>query len=508
MNKQVHSKSIYVALISLGCAKNLVDSEEILGRLGMAGYVISSDVQTADVIVINTCAFIKDAKIESINTILEFSAKRNQFNPHQAIIVAGCLPQRYKFELPKILPDVDLFIGVDQIKEIDKFIPIAIAHRNSCCKNQMSNSFLGTQDNGSLVHFSERPSYILNASTPRLLLTPPYYAYVKIAEGCNHPCSFCIIPQIRGRYRSRPIEDVVNEVEQLVSQGVREINLISQDTTYYGWDWLPYKTQPRPTIPKKGFFKDGHTPLIDLLTRLESIPGHFWIRLLYTHPAHWTEELIKLLASAKKVVPYVDLPLQHVHPSILEKMQRHTSREWIEYLLTRLIEQVPGVIIRTTFIVGFPGETETEFEELLKFMEKYRFHRVGVFTYSKEEGTRAATFSGHIAENLKKQRAKRLFELQRKISGARNAEWIGRCIEILVEKQVNPNIWKKLSNEVAKDFRPLLPTQINSLTIGRSYADAPEVDGNVYVPVTLPLGNFVKVKVIAHTDYDLIAIPA
>ena len=304
-------------------------------------------------------------------------------------------------------------------------------------------------------------------------MTPDHYAYVKIAEGCNHTCTFCIIPQIRGRHRSRTQDSVVNEVKALVASGVKEINLISQDTTYFGMD-LWDESRPKPNSPVDS--SKGHS-LATLLRELNEIPGDFWIRLLYTHPAHWSDELIDTIAACDKVAKYVDIPLQHISDRMLTAMKRVTSGDYIRDLLRRMRARIPGLGIRTTFIVGFPGETEEDFQELLEFIEEFRFERAGVFSYSKEEGTRANKMDGHIHHATKKSRWKRSMQALQRIAGELNQQQIGKPVKVLVEEQ----------------------------GVGRTEWDAPEIDGTVHVPKDIPVGSFAQVTIKDWRGYDLVA---
>ena len=317
---------------------------------------------------------------------------------------------------------------------------------------------------------NERPIYIPDYDTPRFRLTPKHFAYVKIAEGCNHPCSFCVIPQMRGRHRSRSMDSVESEIRQLVAEGVKEINLISQDTTYYGMDLWEQKAGPRQPVDSSR----GPT-LTRLLERIESVPGDFWVRLLYTHPAHWSDELIRAIASSSKVARYVDMPLQHIHEEMLHLMRRETSRQHIEDLIQRIREGIPGITLRTTFIVGFPGETEESFESLLEFIERVRFERLGIFTYSQEEGSRAAKMENQVPVAIKSARYRRAMKLQQKIASELAESMIGRDIKALVEE-------------------PL---------VARSEGDAPDVDTRILLTRRAPVGEFVRVHVTGTQVYDL-----
>src|SRR3954470_8270671 len=370
-----------VGMISLGCAKNLVDAEIMLGSVLKSGMQVTANADEADVLVVNTCAFIDSAKEESIDAILEAHQQRGlSKKPGQKLIVSGCMSQRFAGELREALPEVDAFIGLDQVGEMG-----AIVQRVLSAENDRGHSFV-----------TDRPIYIPNYDTPRFRLTPAHSAYLKIAEGCNHPCSFCVIPQMRGRHRSRQPASVLSEIRALVTEGVKEINLISQDTTYYGMDLWSEKAGPRQLVDSSR----GPT-LSAMLREIQNIEGEFWVRLLYTHPAHWSDELIETIAACDKVARYIDMPLQHIEVGMLSRMRRETSREHIETLIARLRSGIPGVALRTTFIVGFPGETEEAFGSLLEFIEQARFERLGVFKYSREEGSRAGKMLEQVSASTK-----------------------------------------------------------------------------------------------------------
>src|ERR1041385_1703184 len=364
------SRKPKVGMISLGCAKNLVDAEIMLGSVLQRGMEITSRAEDADVLVVNTCAFIDSAKAESIEAILEAHQQR-AFNKRsdQKLIVSGCMSQRFARELREEIPEVDAFIGLDQVAQLGEIV----------------EKVLKKPGNGDVGFADARPNYIPDYNTPRFRLTPAHSAYLKIAEGCNHPCSFCVIPQMRGKHRSRSPSSVISEIRGLINEGVREINLISQDTTYYGMDLWPEKAGPRQPVDSTR----GPT-LAALLREIQKIEGEFWVRLLYTHPAHWSDELIETIAQCDKVALYIDIPLQHIDDSMLSRMRRETSRAQIEHLIDRLRAGIPGITLRTTFIVGFPGETDAEFETLIDFVRRTRFERLGIFRYSQEDGSRAA----------------------------------------------------------------------------------------------------------------------
>ncbi|MEQ1850012.1 MAG: 30S ribosomal protein S12 methylthiotransferase RimO [Chthoniobacteraceae bacterium] len=485
-----------VGMISLGCAKNLVDAEIMLGDVLARGMQITNDADEADVLIVNTCAFIDSAKEESIEAIIEAHQAKGLKKKHknQKLIVAGCMSQRFSGELAtEFKSEVDAFIGLDQVKNVGGIIeqvlgrgveksaqssvPGAQKKRRAQVPGSQSPvtdakaDVLLDEEWAPLNLVSRKPVYIPDWDTPRVRLTPPHTAYTKIAEGCNHPCSFCVIPQMRGRHRSRTIESVVAEVRGLVAEGVKEINLISQDTTYYGMDLWSEKAGPRQKVdPSRG------VTLVHLLEELDKIPGDFWIRLLYTHPAHWSDELIECIAKTRHVARYVDMPLQHIHPRMLEIMKRETSSEHIENLITRIRAGIPGIAIRTTFIVGFPGETEEEFEYLLDFIARTRFERLGVFMYSQEEGSRAAKMDGQLPAKVKQARFKKAMKLQQKIAAEISKAQVGKTIRAVVDQ-------------------PL---------IARGETDAPDIDGRILLKKPAPVGEFVNVRITGMQVYDLV----
>ena len=450
-----------IGMVSLGCAKNLVDAEIMLGGAAQENFELTREPDEADVLVINTCGFIYQAKEESIDTILEMHQRRLAARPAQKIIVSGCLAQRYHEELKREIPEVDAFIGLDQIAEFPRIVREVLDRP-------------ATETANPLDLVTRKSRYIPDYDTPRFQLTPHHTAYLKIAEGCNHPCSFCVIPQMRGRHRSRTIESVVAQARQLVAQGVKELNLISQDTTYFGMDLWEQKAGPRQPVDSSR----GPT-LCRLLEELDQIEGDFWIRLLYTHPAHWSDELITTIAQSRKVARYVDMPLQHIHEEMLQLMRRETSRQHIEDLLVKMRAGIPGLAIRTTFITGFPGETDEHFESLLEFIGRVRFERLGVFKYSQEEGSRAAKMDGQIPASTKNKRHSRAMKLQQKIARELAEAQQGRTIRVLVEQP----------------------------QVARSEHDAPDVDCRVLLEAPLPVGEFAEVTVTGAQVYDLVAKP-
>ena len=464
MGRRNPKRMIKVSLISLGCAKNLVDSEIMVGHLHQAGMQVIPDAENADVVIVNTCSFIDSSKEESIGHILEVHEQLGlrKRRREQKLIVAGCMSQRFSKDLPGSLPEVDAFIGLDQITTVAPIIEEIYAKERG--RRAAPVSFV-----------TPRSTFIPDYDTPRFRLTPAHFAYVKIAEGCNHPCTFCIIPQIRGRHRSRTVPSVAAEVRQLVAEGVREVNLISQDTTFFGMDTWEERPNPRtPVDSRRG------AALSTLLRELNAIEGDFWIRILYTHPAHWSDELIAAIAASPKVARYVDMPLQHISDRMLKAMQRETSGDYIRDLVRRIRAGIPDIAIRTTFIVGFPGETEADVDELCAFVRETKFERVGVFKYSQEEGTRAAKLGEQVPAAEKDRRWHRVMALQREIAAGVSARSVGRTVRVLVDEP----------------------------GVARGEGDAPDIDGRVYVPRELPVGAFATVTINGHHDYDLLALPA
>ena len=447
--------STKVGMISLGCAKNLVDAEIMLGSVLARGMEVTSSADEADVLVINTCAFIDSAKEESIEAILSAHQTRGlNKRAGQKLIVSGCMSQRFARDLREEMPEVDAFIGLDQVKDLGAIVERVLA-----------------KDDVDLAFANARPTYIPDYDTPRFRLTPSHSAYVKIAEGCNHPCTFCVIPQMRGKHRSRTMESVLGEIRNLVAEGVREFNLISQDTTYYGMELWSEKAGPRQPIDSAR----GPT-LVALLREIEKIEGDFWVRLLYTHPAHWSDELIETISACRKVARYIDIPLQHIHESMLQRMRRETSREHIERLIDNVRAGIPGIAIRTTFIVGFPGETDEEFESLVEFIERVRFERLGIFKYSREEGSRAAKMPDQLPTKIKNARYREAMSIQQKIAHELAREKIGHDLKLLVDQ-------------------PL---------VARTEADAPDVDTRVILSEAAPVGEFITRTITGARGYDLL----
>ncbi|HUD48871.1 MAG TPA: 30S ribosomal protein S12 methylthiotransferase RimO [Candidatus Baltobacteraceae bacterium] len=523
MKSNTKTTPVRVGLISLGCAKNLVDAEIMLGSLLKGGMEITNEARNADVVIVNTCSFIEAAQQESVDAILESDAVRRQTNPAQGLIVSGCLPQRFRDDLPTLLPEVDAFMGIDQVAQVSEIVKQALARRreklaagNGGTRRARPKARTIMEADADLVNVHQRPSYIPDFATPRFRLTPKHFAYVKIAEGCNHPCSFCIIPRMRGSHRSRAQADIVREARELIASGVRELNLISQDSTYYGLDLRPSHSRaissPEKFTAAAQSLPADATTLCTLLRELNDLPGQFWIRLLYTHPAHWTDELIRTIAQCPKVARYVDMPLQHIHENMLERMRRETSRQYIIDLIAKIRAGVPGIALRTTFIVGFPGETEEYFESLLDFIRATRFERLGVFTYSQQDGTRAAKMEGQVPDPRKKQRQKRAMAEQLKIAREISASRVGSEATVLVERAANARELESASvssweHGLIRASRQLPARGEGIYWLARGEADAPDIDGRVYIRGTVPEGDFARVKVIGHTDYDLIAEP-
>lgn len=530
-----------VGLISLGCAKNLVDAEIMLGSLLQGGIEIVNDPTLADAVIVNTCSFIDAAQEESVDAILESGELRDARNRDQALIVSGCLSQRFREELPALLPEVDAFMGIDQVAGVGEIVEQAISHRQrklaeplqlsprrkSKVRQQVAeldrtkpevhpSTPIGVRSEpvAPLVQVENRPRYIPQWDTPRFRLTPKHFAYVKIAEGCNHPCSFCIIPRMRGSHRSRSQSDVVEEARRLLDDGVRELNLISQDSTYYGLDLRPNATRaissPEKFIAATRSLPVSATTLATLLRELNGLPGDFWIRLLYTHPAHWTDELIATIAECPKVARYIDMPLQHIHEDMLVRMRRETSGKYIRDLIVRLRSGIPGLTLRTTFIVGFPGETTEAFETLRQFIAGTRFERLGVFTYSQEEGTVAGKMKEQVAPELRQERREQAMATQHEVARAISASQVGRQMKVLVESAATAADLKKARVSSWEHGHIREPdTGMASLRgkywVARGEGDAPDIDGRVYVRGQVPVGSFATVRIVGHTDYDLIA---
>ena len=439
-----------IGVVSLGCPKNLVDSETMLGLIHEENYEITNDPSEAEIIIVNTCGFIESAKEESINTILQM-AEYKKSGSCKYIIVTGCLSQRYAEELFSELPEADAIAGVEVYDEICSII-----------KRVMNGErFIMLERSKPDVIYTSKETFL-----PRILTTPSYTAYLKIAEGCDNCCSYCAIPKIRGPYRSKPMEQVLKEAKALADNGVKELIVVAQDTTRYGED-LP----------------GGKLLLADLLKELNKIESLKWIRVMYCYPNNFTDELIETFASLDKVCKYVDLPLQHASNRLLASMNRYDTREEVETLLAKLRKRIPGIVIRTTFIVGFPGETDADFEELKEFVEQQRFENAGVFAYSQEEGTVAGSMPNQIPDEIKQERYHELMALQAQISEEIHKDTEGQTLEVLVEG-------------IEEDG--------SGLHYGRSYREAPDIDGLVFIenPGDIKPGCFVKVNILQGFTYE------
>lgn len=450
-----------IGFVSLGCPKNLVDGEVMLGLAREAGHEITADASSADTIVVNTCAFIDNAKEESINAILEM-AQLKRDGKCKTLIVTGCLAERYRDELKKEIPEIDVCLGTGEVPEIVG----AIASGSSPLRLFKSQRELTGEG-------PSTPTYLYDASTPRLQTTPRHYAYVKIAEGCDYTCAFCIIPTLRGKYRSRDEDSIVQEAEALASRGVRELLLISQDTTFFGID-----------RGKRG-------ALASLLRRLNQVEGLEWIRLLYLYPTTITDDVLDAMAECEKVCKYVDLPLQHASADVLRRMRRPGNRPMYDKLLARIRRRVPNVTLRTTFIVGFPGETAEDFEELRQFVEDTGFDHIGVFTYSHEEGTRAHDMDDDVPAATKRARRSALMQLQKQIVRRRQKSRVGQTVQVMIDG----------------------PSPESPLVLqGRLQGQAPDIDPVVYLescdPTDFAPGQTVQAMVTGAKDYDLIVAPA
>ncbi len=440
-------------IVSLGCARNLVDSEVMAGLLKENRYIMVQQPEEADIVLVNTCGFIDAAKAESIDTIVEIGRLKEE-GKLKKLVVAGCLSQRYPDELANELTEVDLFIGTGEVPRIAE-----ILREHDLDKTR--RQYVGL------------PHYLYNDATPRVRTTPSYSAFVKVSEGCDHKCAFCIIPRLRGPHRSRPIESVVKEAARLVKGGVKEINLIAQDLTAYGRDR-----------------EDGAT-LCELLSAIVEIPEMFWLRLLYGYPNFLDERLLSVIRKSKQICKYIDIPFQHINRRILQRMRRGKSGSAVWETIRRLRDRIPGITLRTSLIVGFPGETQAEFNELLDFVEQAEFDRLGVFKYSDQEGTAAATLSNKISEEEIEKRWQEIMDLQASISRRKNEALIGTTQQVIIEGV----------DRATKQF------------YGRTQAQAPEVDGIVYVRVPKkngPVsdcqpGEMVNVRIIDAQDYDLVS---
>jgi ribosomal protein S12 methylthiotransferase len=452
-----------IGFVSLGCPKNLVDSEVMLGMAEKDGHEITADASQADVLVVNTCAFIDRAKQESIDTILEMAEIKKQVAGRR-LVVTGCMAERYRDELKKEIPEIDAIYGTGEVEGLSQFM--------SGGGSREAGAAIPMTFHKKPVFGVDLPTYIYDANTPRKRVTPGHYAYVKIAEGCDYKCAFCIIPKMRGHYRSRPIESIVQEAHQLAAQGVKELLLISQDSTFYGID-----RGERGALPK-------------LLRALNDVAGIEWIRLLYLYPTTINDEVIEAIADLDKVVKYIDLPLQHASDAVLKRMKRPGTRKSYVRLLDNIRARIPNVSLRTTFIVGFPGETADDFAELEGFISEVGFDHVGVFTYSHEEGTSAHELKDDVPAATKRKRQDRLMARQRDIVAARQQRRLGEKTRLVVDG----------------------PSPEHELVLqGRLPGQAPEIDPVVYLtdcdPSAFPKGTFLDVEIVGAEGYDLVARP-
>ena len=432
--------------ISLGCAKNLVDTEVMLGILRDNNIGFTPDPAEAEILIVNTCSFIKSAKEESITTVLNMAEYKTN-GKCRSLIIAGCLGQRYKQELLDEIPEADAIVGTGAWQRIMEAV-------NETLK-------------GNRVVLAGESETIYDEKTPRITTTPEYSAYVKIAEGCNNHCAFCAIPMVRGKYRSRTVEDIKREIDHLTERGVKEINLIAQDTTNYGHDLY------------------GKPSLAKLLKEVVKVDKLKWVRILYCYPKFFTDDLIDVIAKEEKICKYVDLPLQHAHNAVLKHMNRPDTSEDVEILLKKIRERIPNVTIRSTFIVGFPGETDSQYQTLRNFVEQQHFDKVGVFTYSREEDTPAYDMPNQISEDIMQERYHDLMSLQCKISEETNQALEGQIIDVLIEGR---------------------DEEQESVAYGRSYREAPEVDGQIYVECDTDSkpGDMIKVRIVQGFTYDVV----
>lgn len=433
-------------MVSLGCPKNLVDAEVMLGYLSNTGYTITTDEHDADIIIVNTCSFIKEAKQESIDTILDLADRKHDAKC-RLLIVAGCLPQRYQQELASELPEVDIFVGTGDYPRIAEIIAE---------KYEVEGQILYTGD----------PNYLYDAELPRMQSTPLYTAYLKIAEGCSNCCSYCVIPSLRGGFRSRPAKLLLEEARRLVANGARELNLVAQDITRYGSD-----------------LGEG-VNLQWLVSQLHEIVGLRWIRLLYAYPDGITDGLLKIMREGEKVCKYLDIPIQHISDPILKRMNRRSSEDEIRALIPKIRAEVPGIALRTSLIVGFPGETEEDFRKLLHFVEESQFDRLGVFCYSREDGTPAAEMPDQVSERIKRDRYKKLMRAQARLSFKRNRRLVDMVEDVMVEGYSE---------------------ETELLLKGRTSRQAPDIDGQVYITAgQANVGDIVRLRITDSSDYDLI----
>ena len=470
--------NVKIGFVSLGCPKNLVDGEVMLGLAQQAGHELTSTVEDADVLVVNTCAFIDRAKQESIDTILEM-AQQKRDGRCSRLVVTGCLAERYRDELRREIPEIDAVLGTGDVPQIVDALEARTEDRGPRIGNPEPLVFHRPKrrpsDRGpgaSEPAARPLPTYLYDADTPRLQTTPSHLSYIKVAEGCDYTCAFCIIPTLRGQYRSRTHDSIVREARALAGRGVRELLLISQDTTFYGID------------------RGERGALARLLRALNDVDGLQWIRLLYLYPTTITDDVLDAMAECEKVCRYVDLPLQHASAGVLKRMRRPGNRKTYDRLLSRIRARVPGVTLRTTFIVGFPGETKDEFDELEAFVEDTRFDHIGVFTYSHEEGTRAFDSTDDVTAAVKRRRRERLMERQQRIVSAAQQARIGSDVRLLIDG----------------------PSREHELVVqGRLEGQAPDIDPVVYLtdcdPSDLAAGSLISARIVGASGYDLLATP-
>lgn len=442
-----HSKGTY-AFVSLGCPKNLVDSESMLGTLALDGYSLVSNPDGADFVIVNTCGFIEESRQES-KAVIQEMLDLKKAGRTKGVIVAGCLPERLGGGLIQEMPEIDHVVGLWGRDEINRVADHLVG---------------GIREQREL--FRPAPIRALD-DRERLRITPQHFAYLKISDGCDRTCTFCSIPKMRGKHVTKPIEKVVTEAQELAADGVKELILVAQDTTYYGMDYY------------------GEVRLVDLLKELEQVDSINWLRLMYLYPVNFTDELIDTIAGSEKILPYLDMPLQHINSQVLKRMQRRVDRDKTVTLVEKLRERVPNLVLRTTFIVGFPGETDEQFQELQDFVEDTRFERMGVFTYSVEPDTPAVKLDGHLPEEIKNVRRDALMETQQQLAFDFGDSLIGYELDCLIDEKPE-----------------------EGMAVGRTFADAPEIDGCVYVEDTgFEVGDMVPVEIVSREAYDWVAVP-
>lgn len=435
------------AFVSLGCPKNLVDSEKMLGTLALDGYTLVSDPVGSDFVIVNTCGFIESSRAESKAVIQDMLDLKKE-GQTKGVIVAGCLPERIGSTLLDEMPEIDHIVGVFGRDEI----------------NRVADRMIGGAREQREV-FRPAPIKAMD-DTARLRLTPEHFAYLKISEGCDRTCTFCSIPKMRGKHVTKPIEMVIQEANELVSDGMRELIVVAQDTTYYGMDLY------------------REVKLVELLKQMEQVDGIDWIRLMYLYPVNFTDEVIDTIAASKKIIPYLDMPLQHINSQVLKRMQRRVDRDQTVELVQKLRDRIPNLVLRTTFITGFPGETDAQFEELRDFVVETNFERMGAFTYSVEPGTPAVKLDGHLPEDVKEARRDELMAVQQNIAFKFGDSLIGYELDAIIDQQLDDNLW-----------------------LGRIYADAPEIDGNIYIQGKgLKVGDLTPVEIVERREYDLVGV--